>query len=324
MYYQPETMLEQYDIEIKQVTKGRGVFVCDTDRGKKILAPFRGSKERAEFVKEMLRNMKDAGFFAEQIIPTREGECVVVDETGIRFWLKDFVEGNECQATREWDVLAGAGVLAAFHQCAASCAKEIPAFMKNAKNEPEVLYARHYRELVFVKNFVKTRKTKNAFERGFWAQYPYFIAQAKAAVLLLKEQEKTDITYSLCHGDCNQHNVLRTADGIRLVNYETMCYGGQVVDLANYMRKILEKNSWNLCMGKRILEAYEKNRTLTKQEKHLLYELLLFPEKFWKISNHYSNSHKAWVSERDIEKLNRLVAEEPAREQFLENLFSFL
>ena len=43
MYYQPEAMLEQYDIEIKQITKGRGVFCCETDQGKKVLAPFRGS-----------------------------------------------------------------------------------------------------------------------------------------------------------------------------------------------------------------------------------------------------------------------------------------
>lgn len=40
MYYQPEVMLEQYDIEIKQITKGRGVFCCETDQGKKYLHRF--------------------------------------------------------------------------------------------------------------------------------------------------------------------------------------------------------------------------------------------------------------------------------------------
>lgn len=34
MYYQPEAMLEQYDIEIKQITKGRGVFAVRRIRGK--------------------------------------------------------------------------------------------------------------------------------------------------------------------------------------------------------------------------------------------------------------------------------------------------
>ena len=52
--------------------------------------------------------------------------------------------------------------------------------------------------------------------------------------------------------------MLRTAQGVRLVNYENLFYGEQMVDLANYLRKILEKNSWSTDMGKHILEAYEK------------------------------------------------------------------
>jgi Ser/Thr protein kinase RdoA (MazF antagonist) len=171
---------------------------------------------------------------------------------------------------------------------------------------------------------VQSRKIRNEFERSFWEQYTHYIAQAKEAVGMLQERKDQGGTRGFCHGDCNQHNMLRTAQGVRLVNYENLFYGEQMVDLANYLRKILEKNSWSTDMGKHILEAYEKQRKLCKEEKQLLHVLLLFPEKFWKVSNHYSNSHKAWVSGRDIEKLNRLIAAEPAREHFLENLFSFL
>lgn len=324
MYYQPEAMLEQYDIEIKQITKGRGVFCCETDQGKKVLAPFRGSAERAKFVREILCSMQEKGYPVEQVSLTKDGQCVVTDESGMRFWLKDLVEGNECQTGREKDVAAGAQALAGFHCCVSSCITEIPDFMKNTKNEPAVLYYRHYRELILVKNFVQSRKTRNEFERSFWEQYTHYIAQAKEAVGMLQERKDQGRTRGFCHGDCNQHNMLRTAQGVRLVNYENLFYGEQMVDLANYLRKILEKNSWSTDMGKHILEAYEKQRKLCKEEKQLLHVLLLFPEKFWKVSNHYSNSHKVWVSGRDIEKLNRLIAAEPAREHFLENLFSFL
>ena len=161
MYYQPEVMLEQYDIEIKQITKGRGVFCCETDQGKKVLAPFRGSAERAKFVREILCSMQEKGYPVEQVSLTKDGQCVVTDESGMRFWLKDLVEGNECQTGREKDVAAGAQALAGFHCCVSSCVTEIPDFMKNTKNEPAVLYYRHYRELILVKNFVQSRKTRN-------------------------------------------------------------------------------------------------------------------------------------------------------------------
>lgn len=177
----------------------------------------------------------------EQVSLTKDGQCVVTDESGMRFWLKDLVEGNECQTGREKDVAAGAQALAGFHCCVSSCITEIPDFMKNTKNEPAVLYYRHYRELILVKNFVQSRKTRNEFERSFWEQYTHYIAQAKEAVGMLQERKDQGRTRGFCHGDCNQHNMLRTAQGVRLVNYENLFYGEQMVDLANYLRKILEK-----------------------------------------------------------------------------------
>jgi len=98
----------------------------------------------------------------------------------------------------------------------------------------------------------------------------------------------------------------------------------QVVDLANFVRKMLEKNRWEKDLGMRLLEQYDKARAMCADEKKLLYAMLLFPEKFWKVSNHYSNSRKTWVSEREIEKLVRMSELEPARSRFLENMLSFL
>ena len=324
LYYQPEAMLEQYDIEIKQITKGRGAFVCETQDGMRLLSPFRGSEERAAFVRTILQQLQQNGYPVEQVYLTKEETCIVTDESGIRFWLKDLVEGSECQTSRERELLSGSAALAGFHRTAAVCTGEIPAFMKNAKNEPQKLYERHYRELIQVKNYVLSRRTRNEFERSFWEQYPHYIAQAKAAVQLLKQRKDGENVHGFCHGECNQHNLLCTRQGVRLVNFENMSYGEPVVDLANFLRKIMEKNNWNIPLGRRMLDAYEKVRPLERKERDLLYELLLFPEKFWKVTNHYSNSHKAWVSGRDIEKLKRLIAMETQREHFLENLFSFL
>ena len=76
--------------------------------------------------------------------------------------------------------------------------------------------------------------------------------------------------------------------------------------------------------GQRLLDAYDRIDSLGLNEYRQLYVLLLFPEKFWKLSNHYFNSHKAWLSERDIEKLDRMMEQEQARELFLENLFSII
>ena len=42
MYNQTEVALEQYELEVKKIVKGRGAYICDTNKGVKMLMPFRG------------------------------------------------------------------------------------------------------------------------------------------------------------------------------------------------------------------------------------------------------------------------------------------
>lgn len=323
MYNQSEAILQQYDLEIKQISRGRGAYICETNEGTKMLAPFRGSKERAGFLREVLMRLQESGFPAEQISLTKEGEAVATDEMGMRFWLKDMVSGSECSTSREADMIKAITQLAKLHKALEHCTPEIPDFMKTDRNDPVNVCRRHYRELVKVKNYVHSKKNRNEFERRFLAQYDHYMQDAACAMRILDEEQLRP-DKGLCHGDFNQHNVLRTMEGFRIVHYENMEYTMSMVDLSNFVRKMLEKNGWEKGLGMRLLESYDRERTMTCDEKRLLYVVLLFPEKFWKVSNHYNNSRKTWVSEREIEKLGRMIELEPARSSFLENMLSFL
>ena len=89
------------------------------------------------------------------------------------------------------------------------------------------------------------------------------------------------------------------------------------------MRKILEKYEWDIQTAYKMLDEYDKVKPVSDIDLELLGVLFSFPEKFWKIANRYYNSHKAWLSGRNIEKLEKVVAQEDAREQFLQMLFHF-
>ena len=70
-------------------------------------------------------------------------------------------------------------------------------------------------------------------------------------------------------------------------------------------------------LGMDMLKAYNNVRKLTRQEMNQLYIRLAYPEKFWKIANHYFNTSKAWVCGRNLEKLEKIIAQNEARENFL-------
>ena len=71
-----------------------------------------------------------------------------------------------------------------------------------------------------------------------------------------------------------------------------------------------------------LIESYNKVKTLTKRDLGQLYYRLAYPEKFWKIVNFYYNTGKAWIPGKNMEKIEKLFAQERDKQLFLENIFT--
>ncbi len=111
--------------------------------------------------------------------------------------------------------------------------------------------------------------------------------------------------------------------GLATVCFENAGIGVPVFDLYQMMRKLLEKNRWEKGLAIDVLREYEKQRRLDKRERELLYIMLLYPEKFWKVSNHYYNSRKSWINKIDIVKLEELGRQQSKRQETLEYLRNY-
>ncbi len=322
MYNQTEAILSQYEIEIQEVTKGRGNFICDTDKGKFLLVPFRGSKEKGALLCRFLSELQARKFAVEQILLNQEQEAVSEDEyTGERFILKDYVDGVEISTSKVDEMKEAVRLLACYHKVAKDVRLE-----EQLQNPVELVenWSRHYRELIKVRNYIRNRKKKNEFEQLYMRNFEHNrkSAEDSLAILTALKAERTGSLF--CHGDFNQHNILFCNGKYRIAHFENFSYGWAMTDLANYLRKMLEKNDWNTKIGMELIAEYDSYRHMEKIEYQQLYGLLLFPEKFWKVTNHYMNSRKTWISGRDIDKLVKVIEQEEKRLDFMENLFAFL
>lgn len=323
MYNQTELILAQYEIEIRGITKGRGAFFCDTDKGMKLLVPFRGSKEKGMLLKEFLASLNRIGFNAEEIAVNKNQEAVTEDEhTGERFILKSYIEGAEISTSRIEDMKAAVKELALFHNASEQVELLLPEQM--LREDVVDSYRRHYRELLKARNYIRSRKKKSEFEKIYMKHFECNRSSAERSLALLEDGSTSTLRRLLTHGDFNQHNVLCKNGEYRLVHFENFAYNWGILDLANFLRKMLEKNEWNEMLGKELITTYDTYRTLETVECERLYSLLLFPEKFWKVTNHYMNSRKTWISEKDVEKLKKVIELEEKRLNFMENIFAFL
>ncbi len=324
MYNRPEQVLEQYELEIKSVSKGRESYICDTSQGQKLLKEYRGSAQRAEFLADMLAHLKNEGLSVETVLCTKEGCPIAVGEDEVKYIVLDTVSGSECDTRNRDHMLAAVRKLAELHNAASAYAGTAPEFLRADPDALLSLYRKHNRELNKVKNYIRAKKKKNAFEMIFAGQYAAFTQKAEKVTDLLAAEEPDEKLSGFCHGDYNQHNVLFSGKRVSVAHFDSFSFQMQVSDLANFMRKMLEKNNWNTGLGSDFIGTYDKVRRLSAQELRYLYYYLAYPEKFWKIANHYYNAHKAWLSGRNIEKLEKLIAQERVREEFLVMMGNFV
>ena len=323
MYSQIEAVFSQYDMEIDEVVKGRGTYICNSNKGRYVLTSFRGAEEKGQFLCSYLTNLKAIGFCVPQIEMNKNGEVLTIDEgTGERFLLKEYVAGLELNVNQLQELKAAVVLLAEYHKAAIMLNQEMDRCESDCQKEILVEKEKHYKELVKVRNYIRSRKKKQEFERIYLQAYEAMLETANQSLCILGKESNMQPCCCICHGEYNQHNVVYGEGRWQIINFEGFTFGWCILDLAFFLRKILEKNEWEISIGKQLLESYAKVRPLSLVEYEKLYGLLLFPEKFWKVTNHYMNSRKTWISERDIEKLKKVIAQENQRLKFMENIFA--
>lgn len=321
--------LEQYDISVIRVGKGRESMVCETDKGLLLLKEYDGSVERADAEYRLLSNISEE-INTDGYILNKEGMAVTTMPDGKKYILKKGVEGREVDLKKYDEVSLAVRKLARLHLELARAAKEYAdkPYMEQFKRDREFGedIRRHHKELKRVRNYIRSQRKKNDFELKVLECFNLFYEQGEKVLDCIDNfesgSEACADTMILCHGNYNQHNIIigQTGKDISIINFDKACFSYGVTDLYLFMRKCLEKQDYDVTLGINMIKEYESVRALTALEKKILYVLFLYPEKFWKIVNHYYNSNKAWVSQKSISKLQTLTLQENERQKFLSAL----
>lgn len=319
-------VLEQYDLEIIDTRKGRGVIIANTDKGLVTLSEYTGKPERLSFYKAVCDRLEANGLSnIDNLISNKEDLLYVSDIEGKHYVVRRYVEGRECDVTNIGECRRMVKEIAKLHH-----KMEFGEILQTEAMEAEPVirdFSKREAELLRVRSFIRKQSKKGEFELTFLKEYAYFANVAKQAAELLNADCLEELSKMVkekgmyCHGECNQHNVLlQDTDGIAVTHFEKCCMDIQVRDLYLFLRKILEKNNWSYEMGYSILDSYMQQKELNSYEKRYLYARLLYPERFWKIANAYLNKRKSLPPRRQLEKLNVLTEIEGNRMKFLENL----
>lgn len=319
------SLLEQYEIEVLRTRKGRSAILCDTDKGCLIFKEYAGNEARIATQNHLLTYIgEQKKVHTESIVPTKEGELFVKDQDGVKYILKTYCEGRECNIYDKGECMEAVRQLAHLHDCMELPVTEVPVISFSPAKE----YEKRNKELKKVRKFLQQKSQKSDFEIYLKNQFDFFLEQALSVTeewagyqKLLESENGQEKTVSYSHGDYQYHNILYSDKKWYIINFEKCMADSPVRDLHLLFRKLLEKSNWSIGLGEELLRVYEKERPISAIHYIDLYYRLAYPEKFWKIVNFYYNSRKAWIPERNQEKLTKLVLQEPEKQHFLQEVF---
>ncbi len=326
--YERDSVLEQYDIVADSTRKTRGAILCDTDKGLLILKEVAVSSAKLPALFELYEYLASQGYVkADYPIKNREGEYVSFSQTGDKYLLRQWSYGRECNVHNTAELLKAAGNLAKLHiLMRKEMENHVPAVM-HLKEE----YMRHNRELKKVRKFIRGVSPKGEFEFVFLKYFDKMYYLADTALNMMEESDYDELYQEsvreshIMHGEYNYHNILITQASapseMMTVNFDRMKKGVQTEDLYYFLRKVMEKHGWRERLGDSIMNAYSAIKPLNKKEIEYLKLRLTYPEKFWKIADSYYRSNKAWISVKNIEKMNMAVRQAEEKERFLNNVF---
>lgn len=322
-------VLEQYDLEVVRTWKGRGVYFCETSKGLHMLKEHRGSEEKLEKLWQLLNSLGNVQFFKTDFpVRAKEGNFLVKDSDETTYLLKSWKDGRECDPKSELDVCRCMEGLAIFH----TAAKKIWEFSteeERKKYEGTNLVTemeKRTRELKKVQSFIRKKQKKSDFESSYLEIVPKFLVEASEITLKMKNsgyealREEALAQGKICHGEYMQHNVLFDRSKLIITNFEHAHLDLQCVDVSLFLRKIMEKQGWKLSQGERFLRAYEIVRPMEERERLVLALRLSYPEKLWKLANHYYHTNKAWIPAKNLEKLKTFANQQKEREKFVKRV----
>ncbi|MCI8400880.1 MAG: spore coat protein CotS [Lachnospiraceae bacterium] len=312
-------VLQQYDLDIIRTSRVRGAVLCETRQGCRLLKEYRGSEARLCQVENALSALEGvSGIAVDRVIPNREGQLISVDADQTAYIVKEWNSGRECDLTNEGEVLRGVRLLAMLHTGLRQVFGDECKEGNNLKEE----YERRTAGLRRTRSYVRRVRNKSEFELCMMRSFSMFFEQAEEALrqLELEEAGGTKPQKYLCHGEYSHHHILYDGEFAMITDFLGMLRGVQAGDLYYFMRKAMEKRGFCCRTGERILEEYDRYLPLTKEERHYLYIRFLYPEKYWKQINYYYNSNKAWIPQRNTDKLKILEEQEPERKKFLDFL----
>ncbi|GAB6169195.1 CotS family spore coat protein [Clostridium carnis] len=318
-----EEFFNSIGIEVEDIIPLRKVFVISTKDGKKILKMVDSSAERLEFIDNALKYISPK--YENVLSYYKNKKDKIYEKWGENIYvILNMVEGREATFTNPIEIEMCAESIAKMHNASINIFKNLDdKYIKGnvGKYLPKYLEESKV-DLLNIKEYVSKFRYKNTFDKLFMENVDYSIKEIEKSIELLAISQyhsilEDDNKRVLCHNDLAHHNFIIDGEEVKIIDFDYCQIDTRVVDIANYMIKVIKNSYYDIEKAKSIIDSYNKVAKLDKEEIKLLYAIITFPKDFVTISKDYYYKQKSWEYEVFLNRLNNKLENESYRKEFL-------
>jgi spore coat-associated protein S len=316
----------QFDIKIENIKPNKGVYLLKTDKGLKCLKKINYGTQKLLFVygaKEHL--MRNEFPRVDRYCVNTEGNPYALVNEDI-YTLSEWIEGRECDFRSKDDLIKAAKSLAYMH--ISSKGYEPP---ENSKLKTDLgrwpnLMEKRVRSFDKMRDMGRKKSNKGSFDLKYPKIVQFYKDLGKRAISVLEDSKYMDLCREteedkgFCHHDYTYHNIIiDKEDNINVIDFDYCKREIRTYDISAFMIKVLKRVEWDIEQAQLIIDSYNEISPLKAEEYRVLFAFLLFPQRFWRLSNRYYYNEVNWPSNTFNNKLEELISEQEKYINFIEN-----
>lgn len=325
----------KYGLKIASSGRCKGATLIFTGKEYYLLKEYCGTVKHLEFEENLLNRISDiGGINVDNIIRDEEGNIINEDDSGKKFILRKWYDAKDCDSKNESQIIKAVRKLANLHNIMNKISYgniylnehfDLNVVGDNINNE----FEKHNKELKRTRNFIRKKRNKNEFELMVLKEHDRYYEDGLKVCDMSSDVEIENFIKAavesgrLVHGSYNYHNVMFRENECIITNFEKSKCGVQIRDLYDFTRKVMEKHGWKVELGNQMIDEYNKIRQISDSEIKYLMLKFMYPEKYWKLINHYNNNNKAWLPDKDVLKLKYVTEQYGKRINFVKTILNF-
>ena len=316
----------QFDIKIESIKPNRGVYYLRTNKGNKCLKKIDYGIQKLLFVYSAKEHLISKGFTSvDRYSLNIEGNPYALVNEDI-YTLSEWIEGRECNFHDDEDLKSASTTLAFLHE--SSKGYEPP---ENSKLKTDLgrwlhLMEKRVKSFEKMRDMARKKSNKTSFDLNYIKNVDYFKKLGLQSINILNSSEYIDLCRiteeekGFCHHDFTYHNIIIDKENyVNVIDFDYCKREIRAYDLSNYLIKVLKRRDFDINAAKLIIDSYNEISPLEDREYKVLFAFLLFPQRFWRLSNRFYYNEVNWGQNTFGTKLQELINEREKYMKFIED-----